>query len=90
MTASIADRDVLATERKAFEAMRDELEKHHNGKFVVFVGDELQDAFDSFNVAAEYARTNFGRGPYLIRQVGAPTSMSLPASVAFRVLNANP
>ena len=90
MAALGVDSDVLATERNAFEAMRDELEKHHNGKFVVFVGDELQDAFDSFNVAAKYAKTNFGRGPYLIRQVGAPTSMSLPASVAYRTVNANP
>ncbi len=90
MAKSTVVRDVLATERKAFEAMREKLEKHHNGKFVVLVGDELQDAFDSFNVAAQYARTKFGRGPYLIRQVGAPTSMSLPASVAYRAINANP
>jgi len=90
MTTTTVDCDVLATERKAFEAMRDELERHHNGKFVVLVGDELKDVFDSFNVAAQYAKTNFGRGPYLIRQVGAPTSMSLPASVAYRALNADP
>ncbi len=90
MNTSTVESHVLATEREAFEAMREDLEEHHNGKFVVLVGDELKGTFDSFDVAAQFARANFGRGPYLIRQVGAPTSMSLPASVAYRSVNANP
>ncbi len=91
MTAtSVATSDVLVQERAVFEAMREDLEKHYNGKFVVLIGNELKGTFDSFNVAAQFARANFGRGPYLIRQVGAPTSMSMPASVAFRTVNANP
>ena len=81
---------VLETERAAFEAMREELEQHHAGKFVVIFTDELEGTFDTFDAAAQFAVKKFGRGPYLIRQVGAPSNMSMPASVAYRPFHANP
>jgi len=43
-----------------------------------FVGD-----FESFEDAAAEAVSRFGRGPYLIREVGA-APMTLPASVLYR------
>lgn len=73
----------LETEIRAFEAKKGELERHHMGKFVVIRGEELIGAFDTFEAAADVAVTRFGRGPYLIRQVGAPAE-SLPASVLYR------
>lgn len=76
--------DVLEKERQAYNAMLGDLEKHHHGKFIVIIGDELVDSFDSFDSAAQFAKEKFGRGPYLIRRVGSPTTMPLPASVAFR------
>ena len=81
--------DALAAERAAFEEMREGLEQHHPDKFVVIVGDKLEGTFDSFDSAAHFAMSNFGRGPYLIRRVGSPTSMPLPASVAYRALHAD-
>jgi hypothetical protein len=72
----------LETEIAAFEARRAELEQHHMGKWVVFHGDEFVGAFDTLNNAAAEAVRRFGRGPYLIRQVGAPP-VSLPASVLY-------
>jgi hypothetical protein len=73
----------LETEIAAFEARRAELEQHHNGKFVVFYGTELIGAFDTFDTAAREAIARFGRGPYLIRHVGAPPP-AIPASVMYR------
>jgi hypothetical protein len=73
----------LETEIAAFEAQREELEKHYTGKFVVFHGDEFIGAFDTLNNAAAEAVRRFGRGPYLIRQIGAPP-VTLPASVLYR------
>jgi hypothetical protein len=73
----------LDTEIAAFEARRDELERHHKGKFVVFHGAEFIGAFDTIENAAREAVSKFGRGPYLIRQVGAPPS-AMPASVMYR------
>jgi len=73
----------LATEIRAFEERRTELEKSYLGKFVVFKGEELVGAWDTLDAAAEAAVARFGRGPYLIRQVGAPKA-TLPASVLFR------
>ena len=75
----------MALEREiaAFEAQRETLEQHHMGKFVVIYGDRLAGAFDSIDAAASFAVSQFGRGPYLIRQVGAPPA-HLPASVLYR------
>ena len=73
----------LETEIAAFERMQNELEQHYKGKYVVFRGDEFVGAFDTFDTAAREAVNRFGRGPYLIRQVGA-SPPSMPASVMYR------
>ena len=77
----------LETEIKAYETRRSELEKQHHGKFVVFKGEELIGAYDTIEAAAEEAVRRFGRGPYLIRQVGAPP-ITLPVSVMYRATTA--
>lgn len=76
--------DNIDTEIKAFEARRSELEKVYAGKFVVFKGDTLVGAWDTLDAAAAEAVRRFGRGPYLIRQVGVPPPV-LPASVVYRI-----
>lgn len=75
----------LEREIAAFEAQRQDLEQHHMGKFVVFKDGTLMGAYDSMDAAAAFAVKKFGRGPYLIRQVGAPDA-HLPASVLYRPL----
>ena len=55
----------------AYELMRDELEEDHKGKWVLVHDEELIGAYTSFQVAANEAAKRFGRGPYLIRQIGA-------------------
>ena len=60
----------LEREIRAFEAQRSELEKRYHRKFVIFHGDDFAGAFDDFDSAAREAVRLFGRGPYLIRQVG--------------------
>jgi hypothetical protein len=73
----------LEIEIRAYEARKPELELHHQGKWVVFHGEEFVGAFDTLDNAAGEAAQRFGRGPYLIRQVGAPP-ITLPASVFYR------
>jgi|HubBroStandDraft_4_1064222.scaffolds.fasta_scaffold1913826_1 hypothetical protein len=68
----------------AYDAMRQDLEAKHTGKWALFYSHKLVDVFDSFDLAAEAAVQNFGRGPYLIRQIGAPP-LTLPASVMYNV-----
>ena len=73
----------LDREIETFNRMKADLEQHHMGKFVVIRDADLIDAFDTFDAAAGEAVRRFGRGPYLIRQVGA-LPPALPASVLFR------
>lgn len=67
---------------QAYEAMSSELEQKHMGKWVIVCDLQLVGVFDSFESAAEDAVKRFGRGPYLIRQVGAPP-ITLPTSVMY-------
>ena len=72
----------LNDEITAYDRMRADLETQHNGRWVVIRDGVLHDVYDDFQAAADDAVRNFGRGPYLIRQVGAGP-LVLPASVQF-------
>lgn len=78
----------LDREIAAFDEDIDILTKHHNEKWVVYHDGAFVNAFDSFDKAASEAVNNFGSGPYLIRQVGAP-KFTLPASVVYRPIYDN-
>lgn len=73
----------LEAEIAAFEQMKVDLETEHKGKWAVVRDGHLVGTFDTLDNAAEEAVRQFGRGPYLIRQIGAPP-VTLPASVLFR------
>lgn len=76
------DSHALAVEIAAYERESAGLEASHRDKWVVFQGDALIAIYDSFDAAAADAVTRFGRGPYLIRQVGeAP--IVIPVSIAY-------
>ena len=72
----------LKREIGAYEKMRPDLEAEHLGKWAVVHDEKLVNVYDSFEAAAEDAVRQFGRGPYLIRQIGAPP-VTLPASVLY-------
>ena len=72
----------LTSQMSAYKEMQEVLEVDYFGKWVIFYDGDLVDAYDSFEDAAEDAVRRFGRGPYLIRQVGQPP-LTLPASVLF-------
>ncbi len=74
---------LLSEEIAAYESMRDTLEADFFGKWVVVQDGQLTGAYEEFQDAAADAVRKFGRGPYLIRQVGEPP-IRLPASLLFR------
>ena len=81
--------DRIQQEIDAFQTMRGELEKHHMGKHVVIKDGLLVGAFDTFDAAAREALARFGQEPFLIRQVGGPDIVRIPASVAWRPIHAD-
>lgn len=74
----------LSDEIAAYEVMRDALETDSLGKWALVHQRKLVGTFDSFDSAAAEAVREFGRGPYLIRRVGA-SAVTLPASVMYSV-----
>lgn len=69
-------------ELSAYEAMRASLEADHSGKWIVMRDRAVIGIYSSFENAAAEAVRRFGRGPYLIREIGAPP-LKLPASVLY-------
>jgi hypothetical protein len=72
----------IQEEIEAFQAMKSSLEAEHMGEWVLIYGKRLVNLYDSFEVAARDAVRQFGNGPFLIRQIGAPP-ITLPASVMY-------
>ena len=79
--------EAINAEIVAYANMQQELEEKYMGKWVLFYQGRLVSAYNSFDEAANDAVARFGRGPYLIRQVGAP-AVTLPASVMFPLVHA--
>ena len=72
----------------AYEEMQNVLEADNLGKWVLFYDGRLEGEFQEFHEAIEFAVEKWGRGPYLIRQVGQ-SPFTMPASVQFRRINAD-
>ena len=77
----------LSDEIAAYERMRNGLETDHFGEWALVHRETLVGTYESFEVAADDAIQRFGKGPYLIRQIGVPTR-ALPASVLYRPAHA--
>lgn len=73
---------VLEREIRAYDDMREELEQKYFNEWIVVHDGKVACHFDSARECLQFATEHFGRGPYLIRQVGAPPE-SLPVSVLF-------
>jgi hypothetical protein len=72
----------LGDEIAAYERMHADLEAAHLGEWAVVHDEELIGTYTSFDAAARVAVQRFGRGPYLIRQIGA-APVALPASALY-------
>ena len=72
----------LTPDIDAFEACRESLEANHRGQFVVFHAAAFEGAHDSFHEAAKDAAERFGDAPFLIREVGADRTVSLPFTLS--------
>ena len=77
----------LDREIAAYETMRADLENQHMGEWVLVFNENLIGVYPSFDEAAQVAVREFGRGPYLIRQIGAPP-IAMPASVVYNLHHA--
>ena len=74
-------RALIAEEIAAYEKMRDDLEANHLNEWVVIYKGELIGTYLDFQEAAADAVQRFGRGPYLIRQVGVERIVHAPFSI---------
>ena len=77
---------VLEKELKIYEQNKTEFEKDHKWEWVVIHGEEVVGFYEDFQDAARTAVERFGRGPYLIKEVGVPKP-SLPASVLYHPIS---
>ncbi len=69
----------IEVEIAAYERMQSDLEQEHMGKWVVVHDEQLIGAYEGYWDAYAVAARRFGRGPYLLREVGV--DMSSPSWV---------
>ncbi len=79
---------LLSEQIAAYEEMRRTLELDHMGKWVVVYDEELVGVYEDLQEAADVAVQRFGRGPYLIQEVGEGP-MALPASLLYQPVYAD-
>ena len=77
----------LTKEIAAYERLRSGLETDHPGKWALVHDEVLEGVYDSFQDAADVAIRKWGRGPYLIKEIGAGP-LTLPASVLYGPIHA--
>ena len=75
-----AEAIALESEIAAYEEQKEKLEQKHTGKWVVFRKGRVVMAFDSFAEADDWVLATYGRGPCLVRKVGARPRI-LPSSL---------
>ena len=61
-----------------YDSIRERLEQEYFGQWVVFHDREFVGSYDEFEDAGYDAIRRFGRGPYLIRQVGIREMVWIP------------
>jgi hypothetical protein len=76
----------LSREIAAYDAIKADLEASHIGKWALVHDEKLIGVYGTFQETAKDAVHRFGRGPYLIRQIGS-AGVTLPASVLYRPIN---
>jgi hypothetical protein len=72
----------IEDEIEAFNAIRTRLEAEHIGEWIVMRDRKVVGFFQTFEAAGAEALRLFGRGEYLIREVGAEP-LRLPVSVMY-------
>jgi hypothetical protein len=78
----------LRDEIAAYDSIRADLETKALGKWAVVHDKLLVGIFDNFESAAKEAVRKFGRGPYLIRQIGS-ASITLSAAAMYNTVHAD-
>lgn len=63
---------VLSVETEVYDNMRESLEREHRLEWIVIYKSEVVGFYENFQLAAFAAADKHGRGPYLIKQIGAP------------------
>ena len=63
---------VLSVETEVYNNLRDSLEREHRLEWIVIYKTEVVGFYEDFQLAAVAAIEKHGRGPYLIKQIGAP------------------
>jgi hypothetical protein len=66
---------ILAADIRAFEQLRQQLEREHLDEFALFFQGELVGLFPDFSTAGKAALAKSKEGPYLIQQIGSPIGL---------------
>ena len=81
---------MLEQETRHYESIKADLLKHHEGKFVLIIGEELLGVFDNPEAAYEEGVATHGNVPMLIKQVAEHEAVQSMPALTLGLLRANP
>ena len=80
----IDDAANLERQKDVYAKEKNTLESNYGGMWIVVHDGKTHNPLGTFEEAAVFAVENFGRGPYLIREIGSSEEIHLPASVMYQ------
>lgn len=80
----------LETELGFYESIKDDLLRHHEGKFVLIIGREQLGVFDRSEDAYKHGITLRGNVPMLIKQITQNDPVERIPAMVLGLINAHP
>jgi hypothetical protein len=81
--------NMLETELAFYDSIKDELLRHHEGKYVLIIGNKNLGIFDNSEDAYKYGIELKGNVPMLIKRVEQNESVELIPAMALGIINAH-
>lgn len=78
----------LEKEIAAFDKMKPELLKNHEGKFALVFGDEFVDAFDTAENAYDAGVGKYGQQPFLVKKISQEPEVYRNQAFTLGLMNA--
>jgi len=79
----------LEVELRHFDSIKEELLKHHEGKFALIIGTELIGTFDTAEMAYKKGIETRGNVPMLIKRISKDETPDTIPSMTFGLLRAD-
>lgn len=81
--------NALESEQRFYDSIKEELLRHHEGKFVLIIGEEQLGIFDHAEEAYQFGIEQRGNVPMLIQEISRDEHIETIPAMVLGLINAN-